>query len=340
MTDNSVSVAMFSTKPYDRQFFDQANHAYGYAINWLEHRLTIETVQAAAGHDVICAFVHDDLSRPVLSEIAKLGIHNVALRCAGFNNVDIDAATELAINIVRVPRYSPHAVAEHSIALMLGLNRKLHRASNRVREGNFELNGLLGFDMKNRTAGIIGTGNIGEVTARILKAGFEMRVLAHDPCPNAECEALGVEYVDLATIYRESDIISLHCPLTPDSHHLIDGQAVNMMKPGVMLINTSRGEVVDTRAVIDGLKSGQIGYLGLDVYEQEGDLFFRDLSDEVINDDVFERLLTFPNVIVTGHQGFFTDDALRNIASTTLKNINACTLGEGCQNLVTQGFFK
>lgn len=335
-----LSIALFSSKPYDQSFFNQANEQYGFHIHYLEHRLTMDTVQAAAGHDVICAFVHDELNPPVLERIAKLGIKTVALRCAGFNNVDIDAATKLQINIVRVPRYSPHSVAEHSVALMLALNRKLHRACNRVREGNFELNGLLGFDMHNKTVGIIGTGNIGSITARILKAGLNMRVLACDPAPNETCQALGVEYVELDTLYSQSDIISLHCPLTPDSHHLINANAISRMKPGVMLINTSRGEVVDTKAVTEGLKSGQIGYLGLDVYEQEGDLFFRDLSGQVIRDDVFERLLTFPNVIVTGHQGFFTTEALQNIATTTLQNISACTLENGCQNLVTQGFFK
>ena len=255
-------------------------------------------------------------------------------RCAGFNNVDLRAARDLKITVVRVRAYSPYAVAEHAIALILTLNRQTHRAAARVREGNFALEGLLGFDLHGRTVGIVGTGTIGMLVARTLK-GFGCRLLAYDKFKNPECEALGVEYVEPLELAARSDIISLHCPLTPETHHLIDAQAVSKMKRGVMLINTSRGALVDTRAVIEALKSGQIGYLGLDVYEEEGDVFFRDLSGELLQDDVLARLLTFPNVLITGHQAFFTREALEQIATTTLTNLADVEHGKQCPNEVT-----
>ncbi|MDH5712052.1 MAG: 2-hydroxyacid dehydrogenase, partial [Gammaproteobacteria bacterium] len=248
------------------------------------------------------------------------GIKIIALRCAGFNNVDTDAAHKLNITVVRVPAYSPNAVAEHTVGLMLSLNRKIHRAYNRVRDSNFALDGLLGFDFSGRTIGIVGTGRIGSIVARIMSA-MGMDVLAFDPVKNIECEKIGVNYVGFDELLTRSDVISLHCPLTDETKHIIDSAALGKMKNGAMLINTSRGAVLDTCAVIEGLKSKKIAYLGLDVYEQESELFFKDLSCEIIEDDVFQRLLTFPNVLITAHQGFFTSDALTNIADTTLENI-------------------
>ena len=317
-----MKVAVFSTKGYDRQFFDAVNEAqtHGHQLTYFEPHLNAETVPLAAGFEGVCVFVNDLLSAAVLGELAAFGVRLIALRCAGFNNVDISAAHALNLTVARVPAYSPHAVAEHTAGLILTLNRNLHRAYNRVREGNFALGGLLGFDLNGRTVGIIGTGKIGVCVARIM-LGFGCRVLAHDPYPNPEVTTLGGIYVELPQLLSESDIVTLHCPLTPQTHHLIDEAAINRMRPGAMLINTSRGPLVDTLAVIEALKSGQLGYVGLDVYEEEADLFFEDLSGQVIQDDVFARLLTFPNVIITGHQAFFTQNALRSIAETTLCNI-------------------
>jgi D-lactate dehydrogenase len=329
-----MRVAVFSTKPYDRSFLTTANAAFGHEMTFFEPRLTIETIVLAAGYPAICAFVNDVLDRPVLQGLSGGGTRLVALRSAGFNNVDLAAAGELQLTVVRVPAYSPHAVAEHTVALILALNRKLPRASNRVRDGNFALEGLLGFDLHGKTVGIIGTGRIGAVVARIM-AGFGCRLLAYDLQPNEACLALGVDYKPLAELLSTSDVITLHAPLTPETHHLIDREAVARMKSGVMLINTSRGALLDTRAVIAGLKSGQIGSLGLDVYEEEEDLFFEDLSNRVLQDDVFARLLTFPNVLITGHQAFFTHEALTAIAETTLANISAIERGTPCQNIVT-----
>lgn len=319
-----MKVAVFSTKAYDRAFLNLANAASAarHELLFLETRLGSESAVLAAGARAVCVFVNDRLDRAVLGMLAERGVGFVALRCAGFNNVDLAAAREYGIPVARVPAYSPNAVAEHSAALILALNRKTHRAYARVREGNFALEGLLGFDMQGRTAGIIGVGRIGMALARIL-SGFGCRILAVDPAPDPELAGLGGRYVSMGELLAESDIISLHCPLTPETHHLIDSRATKRMKPGVMLINTSRGAVVDTRAVIAGLKSGRIGQLGLDVYEEEGDLFFEDLSDQLIQDDVFARLLTFPNVLITGHQGFFTSEALTAIAKTTIANISA-----------------
>jgi D-lactate dehydrogenase len=283
--------------------------------------LTLQTSVLAANFPAVCVFVNDELDAQVLTTLATHGVRLIALRCAGFNNIDLAAAQQLRLKVMRVPAYSPYAVAEHTAGLILALNRKLHRAYNRVREGNFALDGLLGFDLHGQTIGLIGTGKIGQIVARIM-AGFGCRLLAYDLFPSAECQALGVEYVPLAQLFRQADIISLHCPLTPENHHLINAATLSQMKPGVMLINTSRGALVDTQAVIEALKSGQVGYLGLDVYEEESDLFFEDLSSQVIQDDTFARLLTFPNVIITGHQAFFTRNALERIAEVTLTNIS------------------
>ncbi len=315
-----MRVDVFSAKPYDHVFLRAAGQ--GAHLDWRFHeaRLTPDTARLAEGAGAVCAFVNDDLGGDVIGQLAAMGVRLIALRSAGFNHVDLRAACAGGLSVARVPAYSPHAVAEHTLALILTLNRKTHRAWNRVREGNFALDGLMGFDLHGKVAGIVGTGLIGTVLARILR-GFGCEVLAFDPQPSADCEALGVQYVDLADLWAQADIITLQCPLTPATHHLVDDAAISAMKRGVMLVNTSRGAVVDTRAVIRGLKSGHIGALGLDVYEEEGDLFFEDLSASYIPDDVFARLLTFPNVLVTGHQGFFTREALAAIAETTVENI-------------------
>ncbi len=313
-------VAFFDTKPYDRQFFEEENKRFGFDIVYFEARLNPRTVGLCKGFPAVCAFVNDDLSAQVIDALYEFGVKVIALRCAGYNNVDFRSAYG-RIHVVRVPDYSPYAVAEHTVALMLCLNRKIHKAYLRTREGNFSLNGLLGFDMHGRTAGIIGTGKIGKAVISILR-GMGMEVLAYDPYPDEEfAKALGVRYVDLDTLYANSDVISLHCPLTKENEHMINQDAISKMKPGVMIINTGRGRLIDTRALIDGLKSGKIGYAGLDVYEEETEYFFEDKSGEVITDDVLARLLTFPNVIVTSHQAFFTSDALRNIARVTLENL-------------------
>lgn len=317
-----MRVAIYSTRPHDRVFLTQANEHGRHVLMFHEARLDETTVALAEGALAVCVFVNDHLGAEVLRALHRGGVRLVVLRCAGFNNVDLAAAAALGMAVGRVPEYSPHAVAEHTAALVLTLNRKIHRAYNRVREGNFALEGLLGFDLHGRTIGLIGTGRIGACFARIM-AGFGCRILATAPELNPECAALGVRYVGLDELLSHSDIVSLHCPLTPATHHLIDAAALARMRRGAMLINTSRGAVVDTRAVIAALKSGHLGSLGLDVYEEEADLFFRDLSGEVLHDDLFARLLTFPNVVITGHQAFFTTDALRAIAETTVANLAA-----------------
>jgi D-lactate dehydrogenase len=328
-----MKVAFFSARKYEAPFF---NESAGDAVRftYLETRLSKDTVGLAAGHDAVCVFVNDEVDAAVLRHLHKLGIKAVALRCAGFNNVDIKTANSLGIKVVRVPAYSPYSVAEHTIALILTLNRKTHKAYNRVREGNFTLDGLMGFDLHGKTVGLIGTGKIGECTARIL-VGFGCRVLAYDLVPNAECEAIGVSYVSLDELYKQCDIISLHCPLTPDTYHMIGRDSISKMKQGVMIVNTSRGGLIDTKAVIQNLKSGKIGYLAIDVYEEESDLFFDDLSDKVIADDVFIRLSTFHNVLITGHQAFFTVNAMQNIADTTVANIKELAAGCALSNEVT-----
>lgn len=317
-----MHVAVYSTRRYDRDFLERANAAGRHRLSFLEARLEPATVAAAGETDAVCAFVNDRLDAEVLRALHARGVRLVVLRSAGFNHVDLAAAATLGIAVGRVPAYSPHAVAEHTVALVLALNRKIHKAYARVREGNFALDGLLGFDLAGRTVGVVGTGQIGTVFARIM-AGFGCTLLAHAPVQAPACLALGARYVPLPELLAGSDIVSLHCPLTPDTRHLIDAAALAQMKRGAMLVNTSRGGVIDTRAVIRALKTGHLGSLGLDVYEEEGDLFFRDLSGEVLRDDVFARLLTFPNVVITGHQGFFTEEALAAIAQTTIDNLDA-----------------
>jgi D-lactate dehydrogenase len=328
-----MKVAIFSTKSYDRKFLTAANSNHHHELLFFEPHLTHDTARLASECPAVCVFVNDQLDEKTLKTLFHQDTNLIALRSAGFNNVDLKIAAELGMTIVRVPAYSPYAVAEYAIGLILTLNRQIHRAYNRVREDNFSLDGLLGFDLHNRSVGIIGTGKIGVIVAQILK-GFGCQLLAYDLHPNPECEALGVKYTELAEIYAASDIITLHCPLSRETHHLINAQALAQMKPGIMLINTSRGALIDTKAVISALKSRKIGYLGLDVYEKESDLFFEDLSDAVIQDDIFQRLLTFPNVLITGHQAFFTEEALRNIAETTLSNLTTIEQGQPCPNQV------
>jgi D-lactate dehydrogenase len=329
-----MKVAVFSTKSYDREFLTIANYDHEHTLVFFEPHLDHETALLAKDFPAVCLFVNDIADAVTLGRLAVHGTRWLALRCAGFNNVDLAAAARLGIRVVRVPAYSPYAVAEHTVGLMLTLNRKLHKAYNRVREGNFALEGLMGFDVHGRTVGIVGTGRIGQVVARIMH-GFGCNLLAYDIYQSPECLALGVQYVPLPTLLAQSDIITLHCPLMPETHHLVNAAAIAQMKRGVMLINTSRGALIDTAAVIAGLKSQKISALGLDVYEQESELFFEDLSTEIIQDDLFERLMTFPNVIVTGHQAFFTKDALQNIAETTLSNITDIDQGNPCSNEVT-----
>jgi len=321
---SEITVAVFDTKPYDREVLQQAAANRGIEWHFLEFRLTLDTAYAAKNARAVCVFVNDQLDRPCLEVLARQGIELVVLRCSGFNNVDIDSARELKLTVTRVPVYSPHAVAEHAVALLLTLNRKIHRAFNRVRELNFSLNGLVGFDLYGKTAGLIGTGKIGRVTGQILH-GFGMRVLAYDPFPNHEwAKQTGVEYVEaLFPLLQNSDVVSLHTPLIPETRYTIRAETIALMKPGSILINVSRGGLVDTRALIKALKSGHIAGVGLDVYEEEEGIFFEDLSGTVLHDDELARLLTFPNVLITSHQAFLTKEALTEIARTTVANISA-----------------
>lgn len=317
-----MKIAFFDTHSFEREQFDSLNHSFGHDITYLEPRLTDATAKLAQGHDVVCSFANDRVDEAALKTLHACGVKLVALRSAGFNHVDLKAAQALGIPVVRVPAYSPYSVAEHAMALILSLNRKVHKAYYRVREGNFSLNGLVGFDLHSKTVGIIGTGRIGAAFARICH-GFGSRVLAYDILPDRVLSSeLGLKYVPLEELYRESDIISLHCPLNAETRHIIDDKSLRAMKPGVMLINTGRGALIETKALIDALKKEHIGAAGLDVYEEEEGVFFQDLSSKVLQDDQLARLLTFSNVLVTSHQGFLTIDALRNIADTTLQNIS------------------
>lgn len=321
-----MKIAVFGTKAYDCKFLS-TRVPVELDLTFIEARLDATTVALAGGHDAVCCFVHDDLGTNVIARLGDAGVRLVLLRCAGFNNVDLSACNELGIIVMRVPAYSPYAVAEHTVGLILSLNRGIHRAYNRVRDGNFSIDGLLGFDMHGRTVGIIGTGKIGGIVAQIL-SGFGCTIIAYDAFKSAECEALGVTYVELDELLAASDIVTLHCPLTPKTHHLIDEKALNQMKRGSMLVNTSRGEMVDSAALISAVKSGQLGWVGLDVYEEEGDVFFEDISNLVLQDDVLARLMTFPNVLITSHQGFFTREAMEHIAETTFANASSFTQGE------------
>lgn len=329
-----MKVAFFSTKSYDRQSFEAVNASYHQDLTFFDTQLNRNSAILAADFPAVCMFVNDIADAATLEILANHGTRLLALRSAGFNTVDLKRAAELGITVVRVPAYSPYAVAEHTVALILTLNRKLYRAYNRVRDDNFSLEGLLGFDLYGCTVGVIGTGKIGMVFAQIMQ-GFGCSLLGYDAYPNDEFKAIAnARYVPLPELLAHSDIISLHCPLLPETHHLIRAGTIAQMKPGVMLINTSRGALLDTPAVIQGIKSGQIGYLGIDVYEQEDGLFFQDLSDTVILDDTFQLLQSFPNVVITAHQAFFTRNALENIATTTLTNITDFEQGQPLKNQV------
>ncbi len=329
-----MKVAVFSTKPYDRRFLEAANQDKTHQLHFFEVQMNEDTAILASDYPAICVFVNDNLDRPTIAKLAAGGTKLIALRCAGFNNVDLKAAKELGLTVVRVPAYSPYAVTEYTIALILTLNRKIHRAYNRVREGNFAIDGLVGFDLNCKTVGIIGTGKIGFLVAEALMKGFGCKILAYDPYPNPDLAAMGAKYVDLDELARRSDIITLHCPLTPETHYIINEKLISEMKKGVMLVNTGRGKLIDTKAVIEGLKNKKIGYIALDVYEQEENFFFEDLSNEIIEDDVLQRLVTFPNAIVTSHQAFFTETALNNISETTLGNITDVETGKDCPNQI------
>lgn len=328
-----MKIALFSAKAYDRDHFELANQEFGYQLDYFDVRLDSKTSRLAHGYPIVCGFVNDDLSRPVLTDLAANGTKVLAMRCAGYNNVDLVAAKELGLRVVRVPAYSPEAVAEHAVGLMMTLNRRIHKAYQRTRDANFALDGLVGFNMHGRTAGIIGTGKIGIATLRILR-GFGMRLLVSDPYQNQAAIELGAEYVDIDTLLRSSDVISLHCPLFKENYHLLNAEAFAKMKKGVMIINTSRGGLLDSTAAIEALKQGKIGALGLDVYEEEQELFFEDKSNEVITDDIFRRLSACHNVLFTGHQAFLTKEALLAIASTTLNNAKAFAEGRSSGNEV------
>ncbi|MCX2742994.1 2-hydroxyacid dehydrogenase [Mangrovivirga sp. M17] len=326
-----MKTAVFSTKSYDREYLNRFNSSHSHELTYFEAPLNKNTVNLTVGYEAVCVFVNDDLNKEVIDELSSKGVKVIALRCAGFNNVDLDEATNKGIAVVRVPTYSPQAVAEHAMALILTLNRKTHKAYNRIRESNFSLERLTGFDIHGKTVGIIGTGHIGALFAKIV-LGFGCNVIGYDVNENKELVDAGVKYCGLDELFKNSDIISLHCPLIPATHHLLNKNAFDKMKDGVMVINTSRGALINTTDAIAALKSGRLGYLGIDVYEQEEKLFFKDLSEEIIEDDEISRLMTFPNVLITSHQGFFTKEALEEIASTTLKNLTDIEEGRGSKN--------
>jgi D-lactate dehydrogenase len=330
---DAMKVTIFSSKPYDEQFLNAWNTGSAHELVFIENRLKPSTAALAEGSLAVCAFVNDVLDAETLKKLAGHGVRFIVLRCAGFNNLDLVAATALGLKVARVPAYSPFAVAEHAVALLLCLNRHIHKAYNRVRDGNFSLDGLMGHDVSGKTVGVIGTGIIGSIFARII-TGFGCEVLAYDVRPNPDCEKIGVRYVPLDELLARSHALSLHCPLLPQTHHLIDEKTIALMRDGVYIVNTSRGALIDAEAAIAGIKSGRIGGLALDVYEEESELFFEDLSVSIIQDDVFMRLTTFPNVLVTGHQAFFTHEALANIAQTTLSNLTDFEMGRDCPNAV------
>lgn len=330
-----MRVAVFATKSYDREYLNRANAAGAHELVFLEPGLDEATAPLAADSQAVCVFVNDRLDAATLEVLSGLGVRFVALRCAGYNNVDLDAAERLGLQVVRVPAYSPHAVAEFTVGLLLALDRKIHRAWARTRENNFALDGLVGRNLHGRIAGVVGTGRIGALVAKSLRAGFGCEVLAYDVVEDPELKALGVRYVSPDVLGRESEIITLHCPLTPETHHLVNARVLDNVRPGLILVNTSRGGLIDTAALIEALKRGTLGGVALDVYEQEGDLFFRDLSEQIVQDDVFQRLLTFPNVLITGHQAFLTEEALTAIAETTLASLSDAEAGRTLTNRVT-----
>lgn len=330
-----MKVTVFGTHDYDRASLEEANAGGMHVLDFVTEGLNARTAARARGAGAVCTFVNDRLDAPVLEAVYASGARLVALRSTGYDNVDLVAAKKLGLTVLRVPAYSPHAVAEHAIALIMALNRKTHLANARVHRQDFTLDGLVGFDLFGKTVGVVGTGRIGVVAARILGQGFGCKVLATDPVPCSACMEMGVRYVELAELLAAADIVTLHCPLDSGTRHLIDGAALQRMKPGAMLVNTSRGAVLDTQAAIAALDSGKLGALGLDVYEGEAALFFRDLSDQALTDETFKKLLAFPNVIVTGHQAFLTREALRGIAETTIRNLTDFERGDPCtDNLV------
>ncbi len=330
-----MKVAVFSAKSYDQTAFETWNAQFGHTLQFYPFRLSADTAKLLHGFDAICAFVNDDLSAPILEELVKHGVKVIAMRCAGYDKVDVDAAKKLGLQIVRVPAYSPESIAEHTVGLMLCLNRHIHRAYQRTRDANFNLEGLKGYNFHGRTVGVVGTGRIGIATLRILK-GLGMNLLVHDPYENPEAIALGAKYVSLDELYAKSHVITLHCPLMPENHHMLNRSAFDKMQDGVMIINTSRGGLLDSKDAIEALKQRRIGALGVDVYEHEQDLFFEDKSNDVIQDDVFRRLSACHNVLFTGHQAFLTDEALGNIAETTLSNIAKFEAGEPSGNELFQ----
>ncbi len=315
-----MKVAVFSTKAYDKEFFEKFKSEYKHSLTYFEASLNKTTTVLTEGYEAVCVFVNDKVCKETIADLAKNGIRLIVLRCAGFNNIDLEAAAEKNIKVVRVPSYSPQAIAEHTLALILTLNRKTHKAYNRVREGNFSLDNLMGFNLHGKTVGVIGTGKIGRAFCKIM-LGFGCKIIAYDIEESKEIIALGIAYKTLDEVLSTADIISLHCPLTPQTHRLLNKETIAKLKKDVMVINTSRGALLDTAAIIKALKTGAIGYLGIDVYEQEENLFFRDLSDTIIQDDVFERLASFHNVLITPHQAFFTKEALEEITKTTFKNL-------------------
>lgn len=329
-----ITISFYDTKPYDKKYFNIINEQYGFTINYFETKLSARTAKLAEGSDAVCAFVNDDVSAPTIDALNKLGIKIIAMRCAGYNNVDIRYAQD-KIPVVRVPAYSPHAVAEHAMALLLTLNRRIHKAFLRTRDFNFSLNGLTGFDLYGKTVGVVGTGKIGSAFIDICR-GFGMKVLAYDVFPNLD----GVEYVDMETLLKRADLISLHCPLTPSTRHIINAKIIDKMKKGVFIVNTSRGALIDSEALLYGLLNEKLGGACLDVYEEESDLFYEDNSATIVKDDILSRLICLPNVIVTSHQGFLTGEALTNIASTTLENISEFFADGSLDNQILMNFLK
>lgn len=332
--NNMITISFYDTKPYDKKYFNIINEQYGFTINYFETKLSARTAKLAEGSDAVCAFVNDDVSAPTVDALNKLGIKIIAMRCAGYNNVDIRYAQD-KIPVVRVPAYSPHAVAEHAMALLLTLNRRIHKAFLRTRDFNFSLNGLTGFDLYGKTVGVVGTGKIGSAFIDICR-GFGMKVLAYDVFPNLD----GVEYVDMETLLKRADLISLHCPLTPSTRHIINAKSIDKMKKGVFIVNTSRGALIDSEALLYGLLNEKLGGACLDVYEEESDLFYEDNSATIVKDDILSRLICLPNVIVTSHQGFLTGEALTNIASTTLENISEFFADGSLDNQILMNFSK
>lgn len=328
-----MKVAVFNTKSYDKEFLDRFNDPNNHQLVYFVAPLNNDTVNLTKGYDAVCVFVNDKIDRATIEQLSNNGVKLIALRCAGFNNVNLKAAANHNIKVVRVPSYSPQAVAEHAVALIMTLNRKTHKAYNRVRENNFSLEKLTGFDLYEKTIGVIGTGKIGHAFCKIM-LGFGCKVLAYDSFESDDLKANGVRYLPFEDVLKASDVISLHCPLTPETHHLIDTEAFSLMKTGVMLINTSRGALIHTKDAISALKKGKLGYLGIDVYEEEENLFFNDLSDSIIQDDEISRLMTFPNVLITAHQAFFTREALEEIAKTTLANLTDFDKGVKLKNEV------